>query len=75
MINAGGIINVAAEIGGAYRAEHAREMTERIYDTTARVIATSRAEDVLPHVAAARLAERRIESVRRLRPAYRGAAS
>ena len=75
VINAGGIINVAAEIGGAYRAEHAREMTERIYDTTAQVIAESRAEDVPPHVAANRLAERRIESVRRLRPAFGGGAS
>ena len=30
VINAGGIINVAAEIGGEYREERAREMTERI---------------------------------------------
>ena len=41
VINAGGIINVAAEIGGVYRAERAREMTERIYETTARVIEAS----------------------------------
>ena len=75
VINAGGIINVAAEIGGEYREERAREMTERIYDTTARVLAESRAEDVPPHVAANRIAERRIESVRRLKPAFRGAAS
>ncbi len=71
VINAGGIINVAAEIGGVYRAERAREMTERIYDTTARVLAESRNEGVPPHAAANRLAERRIESVRRLRPAFR----
>ena len=71
VINAGGIITVASEIGGVYRADRAREMTERIYDTTARVIETSRAEDVPAHVAATRLAERRIESVRRLRPPFR----
>ena len=71
VINAGGIINVAAEIGGVYRADRAREMTERIYDTTARVIEASRAEGVPTHVAATRLAERRIESVRRLRPPFR----
>ena len=71
VINAGGIITVASEIGGVYRADRAREMTERIYDTTARVIQTSRTEDVPTHVAATRLAERRIESARRLRPAFR----
>ena len=71
VINAGGIITVASEIGGVYRADRAREMTERIYDTTSRVIETSRAEDVPTHVAATRLAERRIESARRLRPAFR----
>ena len=71
VINAGGIINVAAEIGGVYRADRAREMTERIYETTAQVIETSRAEGVPTHVAANRIAERRLESVRRTRPPFR----
>ena len=74
VINAGGIITVASEIGGVYRADRAREMTERIYDTTARVIEVSRAEDVPPHVAATRLAQHCIDSVRRLKPAFRGPA-
>ena len=71
LVYADGIITVASEIGGVYRADRAREMTERIYDTTARVVETSRAEDVPTHIAATRLAERRIESVRRLRPPFR----
>ena len=71
VFNAGGIITVGSEIGGVYRADRALELTERIYETNARVIETSRAKDVPTNVAATRLAERRIESVRRLRPPFR----
>jgi leucine dehydrogenase len=71
VINAGGIINAANELDGVYRPERAREVTERIFETTSRVIATSREEGVPTYVAANRLAERRIESVRELRGIYR----
>ena len=41
VFNAGGIITVGSEIGGVYRADRALELTERIYETNARVIETS----------------------------------
>ena len=71
VINAGGIINIACEMDGVYRPERAREMTERVYETTERVISVSREEDIPPHVAADRMAERRLEEVRRLKTMYR----
>lgn len=71
VINAGGIINAANELDGVYRPERAREVTERIYETTSRVITISREEGVPTYVAANRIAERRIESVRNLRGIYR----
>ena len=57
----------ACEIRGVYRAERAREMTERIYETTQEVLHVSREEEVPPSVAADRLAERRLEAARSLR--------
>ena len=70
VINAGGIINVAHEMDGIYRPERAREVTERIFETTERVIDASRREEVTTHVAASRLAERRLEAVRGLKPIH-----
>ena len=61
VVNAGGIINVAHEMDGIYRPERAREVTERIFETTERVILISRRDDVPTSVAADRLAERRLE--------------
>ena len=71
VINAGGIINVFCEIDGVYRADRAQELTERIGETTERVIRIATDDDIPTSVAATRLAERRIESVRGLRPVYR----
>lgn len=71
VINAGGIINVAHEMDGVYRSDRARQVTERIYDTTERVIAESRRDEVPTNVAADRIAERRIEEVRALKDIYR----
>ena len=65
VINAGGIINVACEIDGDYQPERAREMTERIYDTTERVVHMAREEDIPTAAAADRLAEQRLEEARR----------
>ena len=70
VINAGGIINVACEMDGVYRPERAREMTERIYDTTEHVIHISREEEEPTYIAANRLAERRLAEVRKLRRIY-----
>ncbi|CAI8003659.1 Leucine dehydrogenase [Geodia barretti] len=68
IINAGGIINVEAEMGDAgYSPERAREKTERIHEIMGSVIRTSQAEEISTAVAAAHLAEERLDSVRRIR--------
>ncbi|MDP6550254.1 MAG: Glu/Leu/Phe/Val dehydrogenase dimerization domain-containing protein [Dehalococcoidia bacterium] len=71
IINAGGIINVAMEIGTAYHADRAREKTERIYDTVGRVIEISKEEEIPTARAADRLAEERLDSVRSIKRKYR----
>ena len=67
VINAGGIINVFCEMDGPYRSDRARDMTERIYETAERVIHASREEDVPTHIAADRMAERRLRDARGLK--------
>lgn len=72
VINAGGIINVEAEIGAPYSSERAREKTERIYDIMGRVIEVSKQQEITTARAADHLAEERIASVRKVRGIYRG---
>ena len=68
IVNAGGVINVEAEMGGAgYSLERAREKTQRIHEIMGSVIRTSQAEEISTAAAAARLAEERLNSVRRIR--------
>jgi leucine dehydrogenase len=64
IINAGGIINVSAEIGSAYDSGRAREKTERIYEIMGRVIQISQDEEIPTSKAADRLVRQRLESVR-----------
>ena len=71
VVNAGGIINVSAEIDAAYSAERAREKTERIYEIMERIISISKAQEVSTAKAADRLAEDRLESVRKIRTLHR----
>ncbi len=72
IVNAGGIINVEAEMGDAgYSAERAREKTERIHEIMGSVIRTSQTEEISTTTAAARLAEERLNSVRRIRSVHR----
>jgi valine dehydrogenase (NAD+) len=66
VVNAGGLIQVADEIGG-YVEARARAKASTIYDTTRRVLALAESEGVPPAVAADRLAERRMAEVGRLR--------
>ena len=70
VINAGGIINAEAEIGSTYNPDRARERTERIYETMARVIAISKQEEIPTSKAADRLAEERLASVRKVKNIY-----
>ena len=67
VINAGGIINVSAEVGMTYNPDLARENTERIYEIMERVIDTSKREEIPTAQAADRLAEKRLASVRGIR--------
>ncbi len=75
IVNAGGIINVEAEMGDAgYSMERAREKTERIHEIMASVIRTSREQEIPTAAAADRLAEDRLDSVRRIRSLQRACA-
>ena len=69
IINAGGIIQVACEIEGICDPRKSREMTERIFDTTERVIKMSIDEDLPTSAAADRLAQRRLDAARRQKSA------
>ena len=71
VINAGGIINLSAEIGMPYNPDRAREKTERIYDTMARIIQISKSEEIATAQVADRMAEHRLASVRAVRSLYR----
>ena len=64
VVNAGGIINVSAEVGMSYSEDLAREKTERIYEIMEQVIHTSKREEIPTFMAADRLAEHRLASVR-----------
>lgn len=72
VINAGGIINISAEIGSTYSPERAREKTERIYEIMSKVIHTSKLEEIPTSLAADKLAEERINSVMGIKQIYRG---
>ena len=66
VINAGGLINVAAELEG-YDEERARERVARIYDSVKNVIGISRRDGVPTNVAADRLALERLHAGRQHR--------
>ena len=72
LINAGGIINAAAEIGQAYNPDRSRQQTERIYEQMAAVLATSSKKEISTARAADLLAEKRLASVRGVRHVWRG---
>ena len=71
LINAGGIINISAEIGSPYNQDRARKKTERIYDLMGRVIEVSRHEEISTARAADRIAEERLASVQAIKTFYR----
>ena len=63
VVNAGGVINVYSELAGWDRTRSLRKADE-IYQTILGVFDIAKADGVTSHVAADRLAERRIEAVR-----------
>jgi leucine dehydrogenase len=66
VINAGGLINVYAELQG-WTQDQAMRKAGEIHDTLAQLFALSAAEDIPASQAADRLAERRIEEIGRLK--------
>jgi leucine dehydrogenase len=64
--NAGGLINVYNELTG-YNRELALRMTRGIYQNMTRVFEISRAESIPPYLAADRVAEERLASLKQLR--------
>ncbi len=66
VINAGGVINIAVEMDG-YSVDRAKAMIDRIYDNLTAVFDAAERDGVNPHVAAVRVAERRIAEVGTLR--------
>ena len=69
IVNAGGVINVYYELDRAYDREAAMGKAAQIFETTARVIETSRERDITTAAAANAIAEERIESARKARTA------
>ena len=72
LINAGGIINAAAEIGQPYNPDRSRQQTERIYEQMAAVLSASSKKAISTASAADLLAEKRLASVRGIRHVWRG---
>jgi leucine dehydrogenase len=66
VINAGGLINVADELEG-YNAERAQKKVENIYRIMEQVYAIARRDQIPTYQAADRMAEERIEKMRRTR--------
>ncbi|WP_062104732.1 branched-chain amino acid dehydrogenase [Bacillus niameyensis] len=69
VINAGGVINVADELYG-YNRERALKKVEGIYQNVAKVIEISKRDHIPTYVAADRMAEERIEKMRKSRSQF-----
>jgi len=69
VINAGGLINVYSEYTGYVR-EKAMGQTEKIYDTILDIFTISENEGINMQRAATNLAERRIESILKVRSTF-----
>ncbi|RAL26545.1 Glu/Leu/Phe/Val family dehydrogenase [Thermoflavimicrobium daqui] len=69
VINAGGVINVADELYG-YNRERAMKKVEGIYDSILKVFEISKRDGIPSYKAADRMAEERIESVRKSRSTF-----
>lgn len=73
VINAGGLMNVFVELEG-YSKQRALERTETIYDNLIEIFDIAKAESLSTYQAADRLAERRMESIGRLKQKHLGTA-
>lgn len=66
VVNAGGLINVYEEMRG-YSKTRAMHRVDSIHDATLRILETSEREGINPHLAAVKVAEKRIEEIGELR--------
>ena len=66
IVNAGGIINISMEVGQPYEEEAAMERVARIYDTITMVMDTADSQGIATSLAADRIAEERINAMRRV---------
>ena len=69
VINAGGVINVADELYG-YNHERAMKKVEGIYHNIERVLDIAKRDNIPTYAAADRLAEERIEKMRKSRSQF-----
>jgi leucine dehydrogenase len=69
VINAGGVINVADELYG-YNQERAMKKVEQVYNNVERVIEIAKRDNIPTYVAADRMAEERIEKMRKSRSQF-----
>jgi leucine dehydrogenase len=69
LINAGGLINCYSEIAGVNK-KKTLQMTENIYDVTRRVLQKSKLENIPTNEAANKIAEKRIEDIRKIKASY-----
>lgn len=69
LINAGGLINCYSEIAG-FNKKKTLQITENIYDATRKVIQKSKLEKIPTNEAANKIAEKRIEDIRKIKASY-----
>lgn len=63
LINAGGLVNVAAEASGSYNREKVTKDVEKIYNRILDIFTLSEKEDLTTQEAAMRMAQKRIDDV------------
>ncbi|MBM7097262.1 branched-chain amino acid dehydrogenase [Bacillus sp. H-16] len=69
VINSGGVINVADELNG-YNRERAMKKVETIYDNISKIFEIAKRDNIPTYVAADRMAEERIETMRKSRKQF-----
>lgn len=69
LINAGGLINCYSEIAG-FNKKKTLQMAENIYEATRGVLKKSKDENIPTNEAANKIAEKRIEDIRKIKAAY-----
>ncbi|QDP40548.1 Leu/Phe/Val dehydrogenase [Radiobacillus deserti] len=69
VINAGGVMNIADELNG-YNKERALKKVETIYDNLMKVFDIAKRDNIGTHVAAERMAEERIQTIKQSRSQF-----